>query len=466
MLVTITYRGTDASDLGFLLHKHPGRLQSFSLSVGTAHVFYPEATDEACTAALLLEVDAIGLARSRRFGGGEARTLAQYVNDRPYASSSMLSVALSQVFRTAMTGRCDARPELAASALPLEIGVTALPARGADDLVARLFEPLGWSVAATPVPLDAEFPEWGDSRYVDLVLTGTVRLAEALRQLYVLLPVLDDSKHYWVGDDEIGKLLRAGDGWLGAHPERELITTRYLAHQRSLVQGATARLEELDDSVSQASDEADDALVAADAPTPLRIHRAEAVMRALEDLGARRVADVGCGPGALLSRLVPDPAFTEIIGTDVSARALDVAEARLHLRDLNDRARARIRLLQSSVTYEDDRIRGRDAIVLMEVIEHIEPSRLDALEATVFGHAAPGGVVVTTPNAEYNVLYPTLAAGTMRHTDHRFEWTRAEFAEWASRVAATHGFTVEHRDVGDVDPVHGSPTQLALFRRI
>ncbi|AMM21295.1 3' terminal RNA ribose 2'-O-methyltransferase Hen1 [Frondihabitans sp. PAMC 28766] len=465
MLVTITTELPDATDLGYLLHKHPARLQSFDLSVGTAHVFYPEATPERCTAALLLEVDAIGLARSKRFGGRDADTLGHYVNDRPYASTSMLAVALGQVFRTAMTGRCDSRPELAASDVPLVIEVTALPARGDAGLVERLFAPLGWAVEAQAVPLDPEFPNWGDSRYVNLTLTGTLRLADALRHLYVLLPVLDDAKHYWVGDDEIGKLMRNGEGWLADHPERDVITTRYLAHQRSLVRDATERLDELDDSAGDTTS-LEEAAETVDAPTPLRIHRAEAVLQALRDVGAHRVADVGCGPGALLTRLVADPAFTEIVGTDVSSGALNVAETRLHLGDLSDRQRDRIRLLQSSVTYEDDRITGLDAVVLMEVVEHIEPTRLDALEATVFGHAAPASVIVTTPNSEYNALYPHLAAGTMRHTDHRFEWTRAEFADWASRVAGAFGYTVEHRSIGDLDAVHGSPTQLALFRRV
>lgn len=459
MLATITYTGPDATDLGFLLHKHPGRLQSFDLAVGRAHVFYPEQTDETCTAALMLEVDAIDLVRSKRFSGGDSSELGHYVNDRPYASSSMLAVALAQVFRTAMTGRCDARPELAASPLPLTITLAAVPSRGEPGLASRLFEPLGWTVVDAAVPLDPEFPEWGDSRYSDLTLTGTLRLADALHQLYVMLPVLDDSKHYWVGDDEIGKLLRAGEGWLPAHPERELITRRYLAHQRGLVRDATAQLEVLDGSPVREG--LDDAEIA----TPLRVHRAEAVLTALRDVGAHRVADVGCGPGALLTHLLADSAFTDIIGTDVSHRALDVAERRLHIRDLSDRQRDRIRLLQSSVTYQDDRLAHLDAIVLMEVVEHIELERLDALESSIFGSAAPGAVIVTTPNSDYNALYPSLPAGRFRHPDHRFEWSRAEFAAWADRVAASHGYSVEYRPVGDADETHGSPTQLALFRK-
>jgi len=119
-----------ATSLGFLLHKHPGRVQEFDLTVGRAHVFYPEATPQRCTVALLLEVDPVELVRGRRFGAADGFSLAQYVNDRPYAASSMLAVALGRVFRTAMAGRCDARPELAAAPLPLELHVPALPCQG------------------------------------------------------------------------------------------------------------------------------------------------------------------------------------------------------------------------------------------------------------------------------------------------------------------------------------------------
>ena len=458
LLATITYTAPNATDLGYLLHKHPAKAQSFEMGVGTAHVFYPEATDTRCTAAVLLEVDPIGLVRNRRFGGSDAFSLGHYVNDRPYASSSMLAVAIGQVFRTAMTGRCDSRPELAASAIPLEITLASAPSRGLAGLPKRLFEPLGWTVVESPIPLDKTFPEWGDSRYSNLTLRATIRLADALHQLYVLLPVLDDSKHYWVSDDEVGKLVRAGEGWLADHPDRELITRRYLAHQRSMVADATARIVELDDSVP-----AEEVSVR---ETPLYQFRAEAVMTALKDVGAHTVGDIGCGEGALLRRLVADSWFTTIIGTDVSNRALSAAEERLHIRDFSDRQRERVRLLQSSVTYQDDRIRGLDAVVLMEVVEHIDPERLPALESSIFENARPSAVVVTTPNGEYNELYPTLAAGKFRHPDHRFEWTRDELRSWAAGVCGRHGYAVEFRTIGDIDERLGSPTQMALFTKV
>lgn len=467
MFLTITSTAASATDLGYLLHKHPGRVQTFDVSVGKAHVFYPEANDNRCTVALILEVDPIDLVRGRRFGGKDAFSLAQYVNDRPYAASSMVAVALGRVFRTALAGRCDARPELPGRELPLEIHIPSLPARGGLGLVERLFVPLGWSVGATPIPLDATIPDWGDSRYVDLRLTGRMPLVAALNHLYVLLPALDDAKHYWVSTDEVDKLVRAGEGWLASHPERELITRRYLAHRRDLVLSAVGRLAELDDVEPEALDNAVGAEPEDSArAVPLVEHRKAAVISTLKASGAKTVVDIGCGAGALLNLLVADPAFTAVIGTDVSHRALGIAQKRMNLDRMGDRQRERITLFQSSVTYRDARLAGHDALVLMEVIEHVDESRLDALEVSVFGAAHPNTVIVTTPNAEYNARYETLAAGTMRHTDHRFEWTRDEFAEWADRVGSVYGYTVAYSPIGDVDAELGSPTQMAVFTSV
>jgi 3' terminal RNA ribose 2'-O-methyltransferase Hen1 len=463
-----------ATDLGYLLHKHPERVQVSELPVGRAHVFYPVATARLCTVALLLEVDPIGLVQ-RRHGGGDGFALGQYVNDRPYAASSLLAVALGRVFRTAMAGRCPARPELVDRPLALTVHVPALPARGDADVVRRLFAPLGWVVDARPVPLDETVPAWGDSRYVDLRLTGELRLADALTQLYVLLPVLDDAKHYWVGSDEVDKLVRAGEHWLGTHPERVLISRRYLAHRTELVASAVGRLAEVDDTEPEALDNAvppDDTTEGNAGSTgttgtraPLAQRRHDAAVAALRAAGAARVIDLGCGEGALLRRLITDPAFTEIVGVDVSARALELAAKRLHLERMPERQAARIRMLQSSLTYRDARLAGYDAAVLMEVIEHLDPARLGALEHTVFAAARPSTVIVTTPNVEHNVRYPSLLPNGLRHPDHRFEWTRGQFAGWARRVAAEHGYTVALHPVGDDDPQVGPPTQLAVFTR-
>ncbi|MEV4705568.1 3' terminal RNA ribose 2'-O-methyltransferase Hen1 [Actinoplanes sp. NPDC049316] len=470
MLLTVTTTHRPATDLGYLLVKHPGKVHAFDVPTGTAYVLFPEAADDRCTAALLLDVDpqrlAAGRGGRRQQAAPESFALGQYVNDRPYAASSLLAGALAKVFRSALRGESRDRPDLAGATIPLEIRVPVLRCKGD---AAALFEPLGWHVTVEPIPLD-DVPEGhplaGDSPYADLTLTGTLRLADALNHLYVLLPVLDDAKHYWVAPDEIDKLLRAGEGWLAGHPEKVLITRRYLAHRRSLAASALELLDRDDpDTVDAPTDTAadEDAELPVARKQSLAEQRRDAVLAALADSGAARVLDLGCGGGALLSALIKDKRHTEIVGTDVSARALDLAHKRLRLDRLPERQRGRVTLWQSALTYRDDRLKGYDAAVLMEVIEHLDPPRLPALEASVFGHARPATVIVTTPNAEYNVLYEGLTG--MRHSDHRFEWTRAEFAGWAQRTAEAHGYDVALSGVGEADETHGNPTQMAVFTR-
>ncbi|MFJ1733697.1 3' terminal RNA ribose 2'-O-methyltransferase Hen1 [Streptomyces sp. NPDC088254] len=476
MFLTISTTGTPerpATDLGFLLHKHPDNSQAFSTSYGRASVLYPEADDRRCTAALLLEVDAVALVRrgkGKGRGGAPDAALAQYVNDRPYAASSLLAVALSAVFSSAMRGVCNAKPELPSQPRPLRIEVPVLPARGGPGLVRRLFEPLGWAVDVEPVALDAEFPEWGDSRYVRLVLESqTLTLAESLRHLYVLLPVLDDAKHYWVASDEVDKLLRAGEGWLPEHPEQKLITSRYLSRRWSLTRQAMERLElvrlaEADDSEVEEIDNAVAAETEAEEkPTPLAVQRREAILSALGASGAARVLDLGCGQGQLVQALLKDPKFTEIVGVDVSMRALTIASRRLKLDRMGERQASRVKLMQGSLAYTDNRLKGYDAAVLSEVIEHLDLPRLPALEYAVFGAARPRTVLVTTPNVEYNVRWESLPAGHVRHGDHRFEWTREEFRAWARSVAERHGYETEFVPVGPDDPEVGPPTQMVVF---
>ncbi|MEU6443756.1 3' terminal RNA ribose 2'-O-methyltransferase Hen1 [Streptomyces sp. NPDC047046] len=506
--MTLTTTGTPeapASDLGFLLHKHPGRAQRFDTAHGTAYVFYPEAGVERCSVALLLEIDPVALVRrGKGKGRGKApdASLAQYVNDRPYAASSLFTVALGTVFKTALHGECKARPELAGRALPLRIELPAVPANGDPGLVERLFAPLGWTVTAEPVPLDPAFPEWGDSRYVRLVLEGEQVLAEALRHLYVLLPVLDGTKHYWASADEVDKLLRAGEGWLPAHPEQAYITRRYLSYRYSLTRDAMERLEllrlaESDDTEAANIDNAvedgtegaeggdgtegaeggDGTEGAAEAggtegeapgpsrPVTLASRRRAAILEALRAANATRVLDLGCGEGTLVKELLKDPRFTHVLGMDVSQRALQIAARRLRLDRLPERQAARLTLVQGSLAYTDPRLTGYDGAVLSEVIEHVDPPRLATLAYTVFGAARPATVVVTTPNAEYNVRWETLPAGHVRHHDHRFEWDRAQFRRWAEEVAAAYGYTVAYGPVGDEDPEVGPPTQLARFTR-
>ncbi len=464
MLLTITTTHEPATDLGYLLHKNPARPQSFVLSFGQAHVFYPEATPSRCTAALLLDVDPVGLLRGRQGQDNGGFALDQYVNDRPYVASSFLSVAIAGVFGSALAGRSKDRPELADTPLPLRARLAVVPSRSGPDLLRRLFAPLGYAVTVQPHALDERFPEWGESRYYTLELAGDARLRDLLAHLYVLMPVLDDDKHYWVGDDEVEKLLRHSAAWLPAHPARDLIARRYLKHRRDLARDALARLADPDAPDGDEIQDREEEVV--ERPWSLHDERLQAVMAVIRESGATSVLDLGCGEGKLLKLLLDEPSIGRITGMDVSHRALERARERLRLERLPEARRARVTLIHGSLLYRDTRLAGYDAAAVVEVVEHLDPPRLAAFERVLFEVARPGTVALTTPNQEYNKLFPSLLAGALRHKDHRFEWMRAEFAAWANGIAGRFGYAVRFLPIGPEDPDAGAPSQLAVFARL
>jgi 3' terminal RNA ribose 2'-O-methyltransferase Hen1 len=466
MLLAISTTANPATDLGFLLHKNPGRVHRFEQSFGHATVFYPEATAERCTACLLVDVDPVGLVRRRSGPAGDGGQLGQYVNDRPYVASSFLSVALADVFGTAMTGRSKDRPELAASFIPLEVNIPVLPSRGGEALIKELFEPLGYTVTAERLPLDKKFPSWGESHYFSVILRGTLRLMELLNHLYVLIPVLDDEKHYWVGDGEVEKLLRRGADWLPNHPAKEQIARRYLKHRKSLARAAMERLTlpGADQDIVPIAGKPVGREDALEAPLSLNEQRIARVVEAVLEAGAKSVVDLGCGEGRLLRELLQQRQLDRIVGVDVSLRALEFAEERLELDRLAPAIREKVKLLHGSLMYRDRRLQGFDVACIIEVVEHLDAPRLMAFERVVFENARPATVVLTTPNAEYNTKFANLPAGRFRHPDHRFEWTRLDFEAWACEVAARFGYEARFLPVGSVDPALGPPTQMAIFR--
>jgi len=459
MLLTISTTYYPASDLSYLLHKNPARNQEIELSAGNAHIFYPEVSDERCTVALLLDIDPIGLVRKASPGGNDF-ALEQYVNDRPYAASSFMSAALIKAFSTAMNGRCKDRPELVSQQMPFEVRISVLPVRGGEAMLRQLFEPLGYTVQPEHHPVDPAFPEWGNSRYFSVVLTNTLTLQDLLSHLYVLIPVCDNDKHYWVGQHEVEKLTEKGRDWLPSHPLKELIALRYLKHQRSLSNQALQVLLREEEKVAEEED-------SEPAPQKVKVHdlRLQVVCQELLNTGARKVADLGCGEGRLLRLLMNEKQFDQIIGMDVSYRSLEIARDRLKLDKLPPKQAERVQLFQGSLTYKDKRIEGIQAAALVEVIEHLDEARLAALERSLFDIAHPNFIIITTPNADYNVKFPSYETGQMRHSDHRFEWTRAQFRTWADRLSDEHGYTATYKGIGHEDEEVGALTQMALFVR-
>ncbi len=460
MLLTITTTHQPATDLGYLLHKHPDKCQSFPLSFGQAHVFYPEADRQKCTVALLLDVDPVKLVRGRSI------SLQQYVNDRPYVASSFLSVAIAQVFSTALGGRCKERPKLVQTPIPLMARLSVLPCRGGEAFLRELFEPLGYSLTAQGYILDEKFPQWGQSQYYTVELENTVTLCDLLSHLYVLIPVLDDDKHYWVGDEEVEKLLRHGEGWLANHPAREQIARRYLKRRSQLTRMALAQLTEADELDPHSAEEnhaKEEAMV--EKPLSLNKQRLNAVVATLKSTNTKRVVDLGCGEGHLLKALLKDSFFEQVTGVDVSHRSLEVAQERLDRLHLPRNQWEKLQLFQSALTYQDKRLKGYDGAAVIEVIEHLDLSRLQAFERVLFEFIQSQIVIITTPNIEYNVKFENLPAGKLRHKDHRFEWTRQEFQAWGEKVAHKFGYTVTFTSIGQEYPEVGSPTQMSIFHR-
>ena len=464
MLLTITYESHNTQDLGFLLHKNPDRAQEFELSYGKAYVFYPEVSDERTTAALLLDIDPIDLARGKL--GSKDGGLFDYVNDRPYASTSFMSTAIARVFNTAMGGRCAKKQELADTPLHLTAKLYALKDNRDEKLAAQLFEPLGYTVETNRTMLDEKFPEWGTSPYIDLTISGTVKLSELLNHIYVLIPVFDRQKHYYVSKDEIQKLLDHGEGWLAKHPYREKIAQRYFKQRKEYARRAIDLLraddeEEPEDAESENAETEEEK----EARTPLNTQRLEAVRQAVLNSGAASVIDMGCGEGRLTGMLLKEPQIKKITACDVAVSVLERAADRLHLDRMPMTLKNKLTLMQAALTYRDKRFSGFDCACIVEVIEHIEPMRIPAFERVVFEFAAPKTVILTTPNREYNVNYEGMKEGSLRHGDHRFEWTREEFKSWVDHVCEAYGYRCEISGIGEEKELTGTPTQMGVFTK-
>lgn len=451
-MLSITCRHQPATDFGYLLHKNPNRNHQIELSFGDAWCVFPRADEQECTAAVLLDVDPVKLVR------GQASSIGQYVNDRPFTANSLLCTALSRLFGTAMTGRCKDKPELASVPLPFEVEIPVIHIPGGIERAQSLFGPLGYEVEADSIPLDEDFPEWGASPYFTLRLKKTETLQTLLSHLVVLIASLDSRKHYYVDEDEIDKLIRRGGGWLESHPEKPWIVRRYLRSKESLTRMALERLKDVEEEVVEETPEVEEI------KPSLHRQRHDAVLEQVKERGCKSVVDLGCGEGKLIQQLIKVRGLERILGMDVSWISLEKAARRLRLDDLGPKARERVDLIHGSLLYRDHRLEGFDLGAVVEVIEHLDEPRLAAFERVVFEHARPKCVLVTTPNKEYNAVYG-MEDDRTRHSDHRFEWTRIEFDAWCQRVASAHGYSVTIQPIGEFHPELGASSQMGVFER-
>jgi 3' terminal RNA ribose 2'-O-methyltransferase Hen1 len=463
MILNISTTHFPATDLGYLLHKHPDKFQTLELSVGKAHIFYPEKSNERTSISLLLDIDSIDMVRSARNIKNDGFAFGHYLNDRPYVASSFMSVAIVKAFSSAINGKCKDKPELVDVKLPFEVTIAVIPApKGGEFLIRKFFEPLGYNVELTRHKLDEKFPEWGESKYYTLKLTNTITTKELLSHLYVLIPSLDNDKHYFVTENEIEKLMQKGEGWLKEHPEKEQIIKRYLVNLSSFSRIAFERLSDGEESVEVSSDLIEKTEIQKRKET-LHEKRIKIVADKITQSGAVNVLDLGCGEGKLIRQLIKQKQFTQIVGMDVSYNQLIKAKERLHFDEMSPKQKERINFFQGSLTYKDKRLEGFDAAAVVEVIEHLDLNRLKAFERVLFEFAKPKTIVLTTPNKEFNIMWEKLDVDEMRHDDHRFEWTRKEFADWANKIGQMYHYQVELLPIGEEIENAGTPSQMAIF---
>ena len=460
--LTITTTHSPATDLGYLLHKHPDKVQSFNIPGGKAVVFYLEATEQRCTATLLMDINNIDLVKVMRIPV-DYSLMKHYVNDRPYVASSFMSSAISKVYGTAMNGNCKAKPELTAIEMPLQCKLSPINVKGGEEFIRRMFEPLGYDLNIHRLPIDSLDPEWGNSDYYSIALKNNILLKHLLSQLYILIPVFDKQRHYWISKQNVDVLLEKGSDWLPTHPEVEVITKYYLKHLRTLTQMALDRL--LADKNQDSNDEQTPNPIISNITGSLNRQRYKTVMETLKELGGRRVLDLGCGDGRLIKLLLKDSQFFKIIGMDVSYRSLQRAKASLYMDEMSPKMKARIDFIHGSLLYRDERLKGFDIAVILEVVEHIDPDRLIDFEKVIFKLARPANVILTTPNSEYNRIYSINNPSEYRHPDHRFEWSRDQFSSWVERIGSEYDYSATLQSIGDVNSEYGSPTQMAVFKR-
>ena len=451
MLLEIQTDHQPATDLGYLLHKHPDKLHTVELSVGHAHIFFPEANEDSCKACLLVDINPIDLVR----GNKNIFLQQQYVNDRPYTSNSFLSSALAKAFGSALNGTCNQKPDLVKTAIPLKVKIHSLKVDCDKAYLNKLFDPLGYQISYEIIPLDSHFPSWGEGKVVNLTLEKTTTLKELLSQLYVFMMVLDNDRHYWISKNEIDTLIKRGENWLSNHPERDWITKRYLKNLQMLTNQALARL--INEEIEESS--------LPQVKVNLHQQRLHAALNFLKASGAESVLDLGCGDGKLLRLLIKEGQFKKIAGMDVSFSELQKAKENLYLDQASPLMKERISIFQGSVTYQDQRLKNFDAAALIEVIEHLDAERLPTMEKVVFGFAKPRTVVVSTPNAEYNVLFEKLQSEDFRHDDHRFEWTREQFKDWCHKISQIFNYQFSIYSVGQEEQNIGAPSQLAVFTK-
>ncbi|MFC4100784.1 3' terminal RNA ribose 2'-O-methyltransferase Hen1 [Paenibacillus xanthanilyticus] len=463
MQIIIRADGAGANMLSHLLAKNPNNLYEREEKGAKVRLVYTVCDEQRTEAVLHVSPDPIELVK----GSPDSYDITQYINDREFVTSSLFCTYIRPSLGTALNGKPkETFAEWVSHKFALTLSFGPVASNLPEPVVEQLFASLGYEVEQERGEADYPFALKHRSSVRYITLRGRQTLQTALRQLFILMPVLDDYKHYFIGEAEVEKLERYGEGWLEAHPQRELIVKRTLRFA-DVIERYEANREPAREEQNGAAEPAAEAASLADGAEPapkvrLNEQRYQAICETVQGLEHKRtVVDFGSGEGKLSARLAELAGVQEVMAVEPSAIARKRAADRFA--KLAERGQGVVpKTVTGSLFYYDESLRGKDVIVLCEVIEHIEAHRVERAIATILNEYAPHALIVTTPNREYNQVYEMGEA--MRHADHRFEWTRGEFRQACERWR-TDGYELELQGVGERHEAYGHPTQMAIFRR-
>ncbi|TDQ36236.1 3' terminal RNA ribose 2'-O-methyltransferase Hen1 [Aureibacillus halotolerans] len=437
MQLTIKATGSDVSALSYLLAKNPANLYERKVKEHFVRFFFGTFSDTFVEATIFVTPDPLALVTHKN-----SYDITHYINDREFVASSIFCSLCKSALATALNGLPNtAYANYVDMTFPLTFTVGPIASGLSDEHVELLFKPLGYDVTFQYQSSESDV-EKGSARM--LTIQGLTTLQAGLRQLFVLLPVLDDYKHYYIDEKEMEKLERYGEGWLDEHPEKALIYRRALRFKE--LYAPLQNDEETQEKTPKRS---------------LNHQRYEAIASTIATFPNRaRVIDLGAGEGKLLERLRLIPGIEELLAVEPSQAMLLRAMKAI---EVSTEDGIKPTLLQGSLFYYDHRLLDSDVIVLCEVIEHIDEERLPACMAMILDEYRPGALIITTPNKEYNQLYDM--PEERRHHDHRFEWTRDQFTDWCYKINEGQSYDLTFSGIGDDNEIYGQPTQMCVFTR-
>lgn len=445
MQLTIQASGDNVKAISYLLSKNPSNLYERNHKGHLVRLFYSKFTETELEVTIFVTPDPIELIKNN----SNSYDITHYINDREFAVSSIFCSFIRSALGTALNGQPkEEHIKWVDHPFPFTFEFGPVVSTLTDEKLMNLFEPIGYEVTINRPEIEYSIPikTKSSARYISI--KGMKTLQEGLRHLFVLIPVIDNYKHYFIDEKEIEKLERYGEGWLEQHPLRDLIYRQAL------------RFKEIYSLVENSSK--DEKKIEPVKKVRLNELRYEKIVNTVSEMKPRSVVDFGSGEGKLSVQLGFVEGITEILAVEPSESASLKALERFN-KVKNKEKFVNPELLWGSLFYYDERLKDKDVIILCEVIEHIDESRLPKAMDTLLHDYQPGALIITTPNRDYNELYDM--EEHLRHNDHRFEWTRAEFRQWCTERNHGNDYELLFDGIGEEHASQGFPTQMCVFKR-